>query len=350
MVRGRDMRPAQRLVGHVLDGGWRVLELVDRGPDDTGGHFSVGYIIEGPNGRRAFLKALDYSRALASSDPARELLKLTAKFVFERDVLDKCRAVGLSRIVVAIQAGKVVVDTSNQAGVVEYLIFELADGDVRKFVHLSRNCDLAWTLRCLHHVATALGQLHGQRIAHQDLKPSNVMVYGGVISKVGDLGSAAYQGHSGPHDEQAFAGDPSYAPPELLYKQISPDWNQRRFGCDAYLLGSMTVFMFTGSIMSSLLLAKLDASQHWREWRGSFAELLPQLRQAFGASLLELRENLECDCRDEVVEIVRQLCDPDPGQRGHPRTRASIGNPYSLERYISWFDRLARRAELARMR
>ena len=52
-----------------------------------------------------------------------------------------------------------------------YIILELADGDVR---HRLRKVDrqTAWALRALHHTATGLMQLHSQRIAHQDLRPS----------------------------------------------------------------------------------------------------------------------------------------------------------------------------------
>jgi hypothetical protein len=52
---------AYHLLGRVLDGDWRVVELVEKRTDDTGGCFSVGYRVEDASGRSAFLKALDYS-------------------------------------------------------------------------------------------------------------------------------------------------------------------------------------------------------------------------------------------------------------------------------------------------
>ena len=49
--------------------------------------------------------------------------------------------------------------------------------------------------------------------------------------------------------------------------------------------------------------------------------------------------------RDEVSKVIRELCEPNPDSRGHPRTRSRLGNPYALDRYVSLFDRLAQRAE-----
>jgi serine/threonine protein kinase len=58
-----------------------------------------------------------------------------------------------------------------------YLPFELATGDLREQVDLSRRFDLAYRLRVLHNSAKGLSQLHNSHIAHQDLKPSNVVTF-----------------------------------------------------------------------------------------------------------------------------------------------------------------------------
>jgi hypothetical protein len=67
-----------------LDGNWRVLERASRGADDTGGRFSVGYIVEEAGGRRAFLKALDYAPALRGGELATLMRSLTEGYLFER--------------------------------------------------------------------------------------------------------------------------------------------------------------------------------------------------------------------------------------------------------------------------
>jgi len=38
----------------------------------------------------------------------------------------------------------------------------------------AQDLELTWIFRTLHNIATGLKQLHGQEIAHQDLKPSSL--------------------------------------------------------------------------------------------------------------------------------------------------------------------------------
>ena len=334
---------AERLEGMSLENGWRVLERVPRSPDATGSKFSVGYIVESATGRLAFLKALDFSRAFAAPDPSRMIQSLTEAFNFERDVLKKCR--GLDRVVTAIDDGLVRIEGALDGGVVHYLIFELAQGDVRSQAVVSQRFDIAWSLRCLHHVATGLKQLHSRSIAHQDLKPSNVLVYSRHDSRLADLGRAAYQGHSPPHEDLDVAGDPAYAPPELLYHSVVPGWHPRRCGCDIYLLGSMVMFFFTGMGTTAHLAKELDPAHSWNNWQGTYSEVLPFLHAAFGRILVDFKGQVDPTVRDDMTGIVKDLCEPDPALRGHPRNRNHIATQYSLERYVSRFDLLARRAE-----
>lgn len=338
--------PAYRLRGMLLDGGWRVEDRVEPPPGATGGNFSCGYHVRRSDGTRGFLKALDFSRALRERDPARELQKLTEAYNFERGLLEQCKARRMDRVVQAIEDGAVEVDQS-AIGRVQYLILECADGDIRARLHLLGRLELAWKLRSLHHIATGLHQLHGQHIAHQDVKPSNVLVFDGRVSKIGDLGSASIRGRDCPRDGRAFAGDPAYAPVEALYGYRDPEWTVRRQGCDLWHLGSMAVFLFTGSTMNGLILGELPASLRPDNWTGTFADVLPYVVDAFGRGVDTLGHHVtDLRLRSDLQEIVRQLCSPDPKLRGHPLTRAQAGDRFSLERYVSWFNLLARRAEI----
>ncbi len=332
--------PAKQLGGLELDGGWRVIEPIAVSGDHTGGHFSQGYIVESSGGDQGFLKALDFTKALQADDPARALYAMTQAFNFERDVLLKCR--GADRVVRVLADGKVVVAGQT----VQYLIFELANGDVRSQANVSKRFNLAFALRALHHVATGLSQLHSRDIAHQDLKPSNVLLFDGKVSKVADLGRAGYKGYVTPHEELEIAGDRTYAPLELHYHHIDPDWNRRRFGCDAYLLGSMVVFFFSGIGMTAFLFTQLHESHNWHNWGGTYEEVLPYVRDAFDRVMGSFQTDIPGEVRDVIVTTVRELCEPDPRLRGHPFNRGRAGSQYSLERYISQFDMLAKRAEL----
>ena len=337
--------PAQKLLGKELSGGWKVVKLVPRPPSATGGRFSCSYIVRSKDGKEAFLKAMDYTRALQSSNPAVELQAMTEAYLYERKLLEKCNQKRLSRIVNLLHYGKTPAQVGEPASVVEYLIFELAKSDVR-VINAEKTIDIAFALRTMHNVAAALQQLHFSDIAHQDVKPSNVLIFDSGPSKLGDLGrSIAYHDKS-PHDEMDIAGDTTYAPPELLYGFVSRGWTERRLGCDMYLLGSLGVFFFTGASMTPLLFAKLSEEFHCRKWKRTYDEVLPYLQNAFLEAIREIKSEIPQEFY-KISEAIKQLCNPDPKRRGHPKSIISDGNQYSLERYISIFGNLAQKAELS---
>ncbi len=193
-------------------------------------------------------------------------------------------------------------------------------------------------------------QLHRHGISHQDTKPSNVLVFGGSISKLADLGRAHYVGLPVAHDIATYAGDPGYVPFDLAYGFVLPEGIQRRFGCDVFHLGSMLVFFLLGVSMTTLTFQKLDPRFHPiflnGGWNGNFEDVLPYLRVAFEEAIAELRQQLgSLAIADQLTRIVRELCEPDVRLRGHPRNRSPSGNSFSLERYIAEFNTLASKAE-----
>ncbi len=343
------LKPAERLIGLTLDGGWKVIERHSRGPSSTGGSFSVGYFVEDEKGRKAFLKALDISSALGSADPARAIQALTEGYNFERDILNLCRDRRLDKIATAIADGTTRIADAGDAGAVPYLIFELADGDVRSQIDFSRRFDIALRLRALHHIATGLWQLHKQAIAHQDLKPSNVLVFNDNVSKITDMGRAAAQGKKPPHEIHPVQGDLRYAPPELLFNHISDNWYVRRHGCDLYLLGSMVVYFFAGTAMTPELMNVTPVSHRPRtwsgDWTGTYMEVLPVIKKSFGTVIERLRPAIDPEFRDEILETITQLCDPDIARRGNPKARGNGAMQFSMERYVSKFNLMASKAE-----
>lgn len=336
------LRPAEKLQGLTLPGDWFVETHVDPPEGSSGSHASECYIVKSPTGERAFLKALDFAKAFDFSDPVLILQAQTSAFMFERDLLDAC--LRMDRVVTAKGHGTVVVDDS-QLGQVPYLIFELGDGDVRRRLSELGKVDLAWNLRCLHHVAVGLMQLHSRDIAHQDVKPSNILVFVDK-TKVGDLGSASRLGRNGPYDDLIIPGDRFYAPPELLYGYFSGDWKVRRFGHDLYLLGSMIVFFFTQLSMSTLLFKHLAEPFHPDNWKDTYARAKPYVYDAFTAALDEFGSHVgEPWLRVELIEIVGQLCHPDPDVRGVPSKIRGMGPSFALERFVSRLNNIADRAE-----
>jgi serine/threonine protein kinase len=348
--------PSLHLEGKKLDGGWLVGAPIPVGKSataGTGGNFSLAYHVMGPNGEKAFLKALDYSRAMQSKEVARALQVMTTAFLFECDVLNKCREQRLNRVVYAITSGTITIDEPNDKGVVEYLIFDLADGDLRQHIQRSNQFDIAWRLRSLHNIAAGLKELHTSGIYHQDLKPSNVLIFNERNSKLADLGRAIYEGHTAAHYRLPLAGDPAYAPPDLAYGAVPSTMQQWRLSCDAYHLGSMVVFFFAGLGMTPLLMKYLDISLQPRippffgQWSGTYEEVMPYVRDAFDRAVIEFSGEVQHPKLREVLSrIVRELCEPEAKLRGHPKHRNVNGNSFSLEKYITEFDLLTHRARV----
>ena len=144
--------PAQELIGKQLNNGWIVEKSLDRPENATGGHFSISYAVRSSNGVRAFLKAMDYRRALQSPDPATELQAMTEAYNFERALLEKCRSNGLSRIVRILDSGTLPPRQGDPSNVVQYMIFEFADHDIRSFIDWTKAFHMAWALRTIQFI------------------------------------------------------------------------------------------------------------------------------------------------------------------------------------------------------
>jgi eukaryotic-like serine/threonine-protein kinase len=186
-------------------------------------------------------------------------------------------------------------------------------------------------------------------IAHQDLKPSNVLIFYInkmlAISKVADLGRASRAGHPSPYDEENWAGDPNYAPPEILYSYIEPEWAKRRIAGDLYMLGGLVSFVFSQTTSIATLLHELPL-QFWPgNWSGSFEDVLPYLLNAFSSTVDKFREIVTSKLHDDLIPVFWQLCHPDPQKRGLPGVAM---NKTALEKYLSKFDLMASRAEAGR--
>jgi serine/threonine protein kinase len=159
---------------------------------------------------------------------------MTENFTYERDLLQFCSENRMRRVVTAIDSGEYSEPTEILP--VPYLVFEIAQGSLKTHAAMS-NPELAWKLRAFHGVLVGLSQLHKHKIVHQDVKPSNILIFGESFSKVSDLGSATQLNNESKHwTNPDHCGDYRYAPIELLYGYFSPDWNVRRYGADLFMV------------------------------------------------------------------------------------------------------------------
>lgn len=338
---------AHNLLNLTLDNGWYVTKKIEKTDNQTGAFFSVCYLVE-RNSETCFLKAFDIMK-FNSIMPGKSMIdvmsEMSTAYKYERDLSALCNSKHVTKVSFVKLAGEVEVKGFTFS-TVPYLIFNLADGDVRKKLDFSDNLDYAWRLKSLHDIAVGLKQLHSIEVSHQDLKPSNILTFD-TETKIGDLGRSICKNIDGPYNKEIFTGDWSYAPPELMYGYYEKDWIKRVFATDCYLLGSLVVFYFAGISMSALLRKHIPDSFSWDKWRGSYSEILPYLENGFANALNEFENNIKSDeFKFELKKLVEYLCNPFPDKRGHPKNILTGSNNYNMERFVSNFDILKRKAEL----
>lgn len=323
--------PATRLTGMALADGWVVEELLACGrasSDSSGGTYSVSYRVRRGDSV-AFLKALDLDSVIkdeGDDDFLGSINRATQAFGDEKILNELCAKSRMRQVVTILGHGDVKVDKKPEDHMprVAYLILELADGgDVRSHVTRLSSDDYAKKFSYLKDVVLGIGQLHSEGISHQDLKPSNVMVFCVAGAKIGDLGRAAVQGYGNSAFEQCtVAGDFSYAPPEQLYGHVPKEWIDRRQRSDIYQFGSLVAFLLFGVTVNTMikeLLPPVVGPKHWFPGEGgnsSYNQALPYLESAFFEGLQNYKSALPAWAADKVVSLITQCSHPDYSKRG----------------------------------
>lgn len=339
---------AHNLINLTLPTGWIVAKKIEKTDNQTGSFFSVCYFVE-KEGEICFMKAFDIMKFNSISLPGSSMMDvmndMSTAYKYERDLSQYCKDKHVTKVSFVKEAGEISVP-GYTFSIVPYLIFDLAEGDIRRKLDFSAELDYAWRLKSIHDVAVGLKQLHAIEVSHQDLKPSNILVFS-EESKIGDLGRSMCKDIDGPYNKQIFSGDWTYAPPELMYRYYENDWIKRVYATDCYLLGSLIVFYFAGIGMTALLRTHIPDSFSWEKWSGTYEELIPYLENGFSCALNEFETNItRDDLKTELRQIVEYLCNPFPEKRGHPKNVFSKGNNYNLERFVTILDVLRRKAEL----
>lgn len=343
----KQVSAAYNLEGRILLSGWKVEKLLEKSAISTGGHFSVCYIVE-KEGQTAFLKAIDFlpffqSRRNNITEIMKEMLDA---YHFEKNLLSLCKDKRLTKVSTFYEAEVEFVE-GFPITQVPYIIFELAEGDIRHKLNdfKPNDLNLTWKLRSLHNISVGLKQLHSTDTGHQDLKPSNILTFRNNICKIGDLGRSVNKSIIGPHSDYDFAGDVSYAPFEILYAYSEKEWKKRIVQIDAYLLGSMITFYFTGSSMNSIFFRLLNSKFNFQNWKGTYTEILPYLLENFDSVINEFSQHIPNDYYSkELSVLVYDLCNPDINKRGQKGLKN--GNSIiSLDPYISRLDVLAQKAK-----
>ena len=337
------------LIGMSTASGWIVKDLATFAADHTGGYFSECYFVE--RGKdRAFLKALDIEKFHFS-----QLLSVLLEFQYEGDLFQLCKDQKLSRIVRVLERdafdrGDSYPPVTRQ---VPYMVFELADGDIRDSVDASKAANNQWRFYILHQTTLALLQLHGQDIAHQDLKPSNVLEFkeNGSIAvakiKLGDLGRSSKRGVTAPHDGHDCPGALYYAPFEQRYGHVDRDWRKRRISSDVFHLGCLTTYAFTNVCFPEYVMTHLAEAYHPDKWSNTYPEVQAHIIAATISAVDALKNDFPEEFREDLVSIILDLCHPEPELRGRMSPGLKpLPDQLWLRPFVTRFDMLEKRSRI----
>jgi serine/threonine protein kinase len=272
-----------------------------------------------------------------------------------------CGTSGMTRVVKGLDSGDLAFKDV-PLGKLFFIVFEMAEGDVRKFMNANGDGQLSWRFKVLKDMALGLNQLHQRRVYHQDLKPSNVLVFeSGQVSKLGDLGRAHCSTLSAPHDNFRRPGAFHYAPPEQIYDHHFEDPLLYRDAGDLYLLGSMLDFFVTQKPTTVRLIEFLNPVHQpfvlqSNGWRGHFKDVLPYLQAAYARAVSDFSAKVRVLVGDskpalglaeEIACLYRYSTDPDPMHRGHPKARfMHHQSDYDLQRFVSAFEILSKKVAM----
>lgn len=340
----------------VGEGGraWTVVSRIERGAGATGSNFSCGYIVRDESGHNYFLKAINLHAAMAQA-PNRASSKIVTDvltaFEYEKDVSTLCRQLRTTRVLCAVDSGEVYLDRGNPYSLVPFLIFELARGDLRKVADEVRWSDHEWAFSVLRDTASGVRQLHAGRIAHQDIKPSNVMCFSGRAgerAKVADLGRVVCGHIESIFSKMQFAGDFAHCSPEILFRGNAASWNER-FQVDLYMLGALVAYLLAGIPFNVYLDEKLKErfganSNILKQWGSDYRSLIPLIEPAY-FDVVGIVVGLVPDRLKDTLREVMRLCHPDPVRRRVGSETLPID---TLTRCVSMFDNLAFRSRVLR--
>ena len=273
-----DPREEAPLVGRVIDGKYRLLDLIARG-----GMGSVWRAQQLSIGRHVAVKMLRFDGNAPDDDTFRE------RFFLEASTLGRLRH---PNTVVVFDYGHFEEEQTL------YMVMEFVDGrTLSQVVHDDGPLQPRRALRIADEIARALSEAHQLGIVHRDLKPQNVMLVreddGRDRVKVLDFGIAKVIERDGESLTRAsdMLGSPKYMAPEQVRQgKIDPR-------TDLYSLGAVVYYALTG--------------------KEPFAEDTPirTLMAQLNDPVPDMKARSGVDVPQPVEAIVRRCLEKDPKAR-----------------------------------
>jgi serine/threonine protein kinase len=336
--------PSRSILGFTTTSGWEITDALNN-KLGTGGHFCVRYLARSRDGVVGFLKAMDLSHAIGD---LHRLQATVDEYLFERDILDYCKGLKLNRVVTPLDAGEIIVPSfAPPLNKVYYVIFEKAEDSLRGAHFEASGPKWLPAFKALHHVAIGIEQLHSTGIAHQDIKPSNVLAFQEEQYKISDLGRVVDSEGKSPFKNTHFPGDHTYKPIEMFYGHASLDFLDRK-SCDLYMLGGLAYYIIESvPINASVNNEATLIDGHVR--RRTYSDALPVLVSAYATVMNRFYDTCQAKFGEKIAKllykVVFETCNPDISVRGCPgKVDKSIR--LSPRRYVGMFANIVRAATI----
>ncbi len=306
-TRKRGPRDKEGVVGRVLNGKYRVIEIIARG-----GMGAVYRAEQLPLGRPVALKLIH--SALDDDHPDSEFQK---RFFLEAA---SCAKLTHPNIVVIHDFGEIELSPERRSA---YMAMELLDGTTLHDV-LKVEAPLTYgrSLRVTREIARALREAHRQEMVHRDLKPTNVMLSrtsDGESVKVLDFGLVKLLRDDSEQltREDLFMGSPKYMAPEQV-ERVPIDGR-----ADLYALGVLLYQMLSGRVPFDGEHQVQTLMAHVRDAPPTLPPAVPEAIVAITMRLLEKRPDdrfASADALITEVDRVMATLGADADRRADPST------------------------------
>lgn len=335
---------AKELVGFTIAERWELKRLLHEKPPESGGNFGTGYVAYDLKEKvERFVKVVDFRARLANISQLTAMLQIAQ---FEVEMHRHCAR--LSRVVRMIDHGQLFfVSSAGQEYSLLCLVLERGEGDIKSHVDFLPDRSPYWKLWVLRDVALAVTQIERANLAHNDIKPSNVIRFESKGPnhniKLGDIGRAVTKQGTGPFDSLEWAGDPRHRPIETLYGLKETEFQNRHTAADAYMLGNLMSFLFAGVSLTERVVNSIPEEYRPGNYTGEYQKLLDIIRHAWTAIVQgQIAPTFPPELRNELTAILSSLTEPDPRVRGDLRARR--GGMVGMDRIYAKLERLAHRA------
>jgi eukaryotic-like serine/threonine-protein kinase len=210
---------------------------------------------------------------------------------------------------------------------VRFHVLELATGCLDELIaHVDK---LPWEerLRLFRDVVFGVHQMHCHAVMHRDLKSSNCLLFDErfrtVLVKVNDLGRSrdlTQAAMASAFHYRMGRGDPSFAPPEMLWLLGTDEALCHRLA-DLYGLGSILFELITGQGITAVTLfprysvVQGDHSLADDARRRQYDARIDEIRSWYETAYLLASTGIPPEIRPLTLKLLRQLCDPSPRLR-----------------------------------